>query len=262
MGAFYVTLTKTSLGNPENRTLDINRLMPPDDAKPNQLHSTNVQLISNILNYLTKPGLEGFLKMTLNSNGNAWRAIAASVALLSIAAEVGAEDAPKGRDSARISRAKAERARALAKSPHPGQPSLKSLDVPQPDRVDTLIRPHHEADKDSKMLQSRVAEFLSRHDAPYADRALHFAWLQNDPYFQQIQGRVSGWRGVIKEVEQLPEGGWIATIRVGPRIYPQSRAILLDYVEETYRFQHGNLVMVATDVFEKKPDKKQIYTPF
>ncbi|WP_406697465.1 hypothetical protein V5E97_01275 [Singulisphaera sp. Ch08] len=201
--------------------------------------------------------------MTPFSNKKAWCAIVSSVALLSFATEVGAQTTPKGRDSGRSSRTKSATARSLATSRRPGQPlpNPKYL-LPERDLVETIILPNPKADKDSKMLQSSVAEFLSRFDASYAERALHFDWLQHDPYFQQIQGRVSGWAGVIKDVEQLPKGGWIATIRVSPRIYPQSRAILLDYVEETYRFQNGNLVMVATDVFEKKPDKKQIYTPF
>lgn len=179
--------------------------------------------------------------------------------LLSFVVEVDAQTSSTNRVSDRSARTKARYAASVA----PGATPPKAVYLlPEPDIIETMIWPNPNAAGDTKELQSRVAKLLSRFDEPYAERALHFSWLQNDPYFQQIRGRVSGWAGIVKDVEQLPGDGWVATVRVSPRIYPQSRAILLDYVEETYRFQNGKLARIASDAIEKKRDKRQIFTPF
>ncbi len=154
-----------------------------------------------------------------------------------------------------------EQKRETLKLLHGATPPKAIYLIPEPDIVETNILPNPNAARDSKELQSRIAKLLSRFDEPYAERALHFSWLQNDPYFQQIRGRVSGWSGVVKDVKQTPGGGWIATIRVSPRIYPESRAILLDYVEETYRFQNGNLTRIASRRAREETRQKTSFCP-
>jgi len=131
-----------------------------------------------------------------------------------------------------------------------------NFDLPAP-RSNAFF-PNNNASGESKRLQQMIAKTLELLCTPNQARSTHFSWLSNYDMVRKNHSKLIGWSSVILEAKELPGNGWIAKVRVRPYLSNVGRSAVLDYVDETYRYQDGKLVFVDTDANIPDPKKRQL----
>jgi|GEM_PF-3591185 len=139
--------------------------------------------------------------------------------------------------------------------PHPS-----NFDVPTP-RGNAFF-PNNNASGESKEFQKKVAKILDHLCASNQARLEHFAWVSTNDIVLKNDSELIGWDGVILEAEEWSSNGWTAKVRVRPRLSRVGRADVVDYVDETYRYQNGRLILVDTDAGRPDPKKKRLISVF
>jgi hypothetical protein len=118
-----------------------------------------------------------------------------------------------------------------------------------PPTFETRIVVSPDAAGDVLVLQTAFVERFAKNDPLPSSRSRHFDWLPPNDQVRHI-----GWSGVVLAVQPERDGTSLVKIRVYPWLFSRVlKTLVVDYVEEVYRFGPNLLQLVDSDADQPKP---------